>query len=195
VRRDDLDGVGVTLERVGCTHGRDARQIRGGSGDPLCLLAIDGQGDRGVAVRRELRPEGLVDLAGRGRARQHPRIDGREPDAREGHPGRQKQHRGADGDPARSSGDEPGKPVPAMVPMWFFPITIAAGNTVVLKPSGKVPSAALWLARLWADAGLPEGAFNVLHGDKVAVERLLTHPDIKAVTAPFTASRTRSRSG
>ena len=85
--------------------------------------------------------------------------------------------------------------LPAMVPMWFLPTTIAAGNTVVLKPSEKVPSAALWLARLWADAGLPEGAFNVLHGDKVAVERLLTHPDIKAVTAPFTASRTRSRSG
>ncbi len=85
--------------------------------------------------------------------------------------------------------------LPAMVPMWFLPITIAAGNTVVLKPSGKVPSAALWLARLWAEAGGPEGVFNVLHGDKVAVERLLTHPDIKAVTAaPFTASRTRSRS-
>jgi malonate-semialdehyde dehydrogenase (acetylating)/methylmalonate-semialdehyde dehydrogenase len=84
--------------------------------------------------------------------------------------------------------------LPAMVPMWFLPIAIAAGNTVVLKPSEKVPSAALWLARLWADAGLPEGVFNVLHGDKVAVKRLLTHPDIKAVTAAsFTASRTRSR--
>jgi malonate-semialdehyde dehydrogenase (acetylating) / methylmalonate-semialdehyde dehydrogenase len=57
----------------------------------------------------------------------------------------------------------------------------------------RFPSAALWLGRLWVDAGLPEGVFNVLHGDKVAVERLLTHPDITAVTAaPFTASRTRS---
>jgi malonate-semialdehyde dehydrogenase (acetylating)/methylmalonate-semialdehyde dehydrogenase len=85
--------------------------------------------------------------------------------------------------------------LPAMVPMCFLPITIAAGNTVVLKPSEKVPSAALWLARLWAEAGLPAGVFNVVHGDKVAVERLRTHPDIKAVTAaPLTASRTRSRS-
>jgi malonate-semialdehyde dehydrogenase (acetylating)/methylmalonate-semialdehyde dehydrogenase len=71
---------------------------------------------------------------------------------------------------------------PAMVPMWFFPIAIAAGNPVVLKPSEKVPSAALWLARLWAEAGLPEGVFTVLNGDKVAVDGLLTHPDIKAVS-------------
>ena len=71
---------------------------------------------------------------------------------------------------------------PAMVPMWFFPIAIATGNTVVLKPSEKVPSAALWLARLWAEAGLPAGVFNVLNGDKVAVDGLLTHPDIKAVS-------------
>jgi malonate-semialdehyde dehydrogenase (acetylating)/methylmalonate-semialdehyde dehydrogenase len=71
---------------------------------------------------------------------------------------------------------------PAMVPMWFFPLAIAAGNTVVLKPSEKVPSAALWLARLWAEAGLPEGVFTVLNGDKVAVDGLLTHPDIKAVS-------------
>jgi malonate-semialdehyde dehydrogenase (acetylating)/methylmalonate-semialdehyde dehydrogenase len=71
---------------------------------------------------------------------------------------------------------------PAMVPMWFFPIAIAAGNTVVLKPSEKVPSAALWMARLWAEAGLPDGVFNVLGGDKVAVDRLLTHPDIKSVS-------------
>jgi malonate-semialdehyde dehydrogenase (acetylating) / methylmalonate-semialdehyde dehydrogenase len=71
---------------------------------------------------------------------------------------------------------------PAMVPMWFFPIAIAAGNTVVLKPSEKVPSAALWMARLWAEAGLPEGVFNVLNGDKVAVDGLLTHPDIKSVS-------------
>ncbi|MDT0353381.1 CoA-acylating methylmalonate-semialdehyde dehydrogenase [Pseudonocardia charpentierae] len=71
---------------------------------------------------------------------------------------------------------------PAMVPMWFFPIAIAAGNTVVLKPSEKVPSAALWLARLWTEAGLPDGVFNVLNGDKVAVDGLLTHPDIKSVS-------------
>ncbi|MET0821050.1 MAG: aldehyde dehydrogenase family protein, partial [Aeromicrobium sp.] len=53
---------------------------------------------------------------------------------------------------------------PAMVPMWFFPIAIAAGNTVVLKPSEKVPTAANWIAQLWKDAGLPDGVFNVLHG-------------------------------
>ena len=71
---------------------------------------------------------------------------------------------------------------PAMVPMWFFPIAIAAGNTVVLKPSEKVPSAALWMAELWKEAGLPDGVFNVLNGDKVAVDGLLTHPDIKSVS-------------
>jgi malonate-semialdehyde dehydrogenase (acetylating) / methylmalonate-semialdehyde dehydrogenase len=71
---------------------------------------------------------------------------------------------------------------PAMVPMWFFPIAIAAGNTVVLKPSEKVPSAALWMARLWAEAGLPDGVFNVLNGDKVAVDGLLTHPDVRSVS-------------
>ena len=71
---------------------------------------------------------------------------------------------------------------PAMVPMWFFPIAIATGNTVVLKPSEKVPSAALWLAALWQEAGLPDGVFNVLNGDKVAVDGLLTHPDIKSVS-------------
>ncbi|MHA7304243.1 CoA-acylating methylmalonate-semialdehyde dehydrogenase [Arthrobacter sp. TMN-49] len=71
---------------------------------------------------------------------------------------------------------------PAMVPMWFFPLAIAAGNTVVLKPSEKVPTAANWIAELWQQAGLPDGVFNVLHGDKVAVDTLLTHPDIKAVS-------------
>ncbi len=71
---------------------------------------------------------------------------------------------------------------PAMVPMWFFPIAIAAGNTVVLKPSEKDPSAALWIANLWAEAGLPAGVFNVLQGDKVAVDELLTNPAIKAVS-------------
>jgi malonate-semialdehyde dehydrogenase (acetylating) / methylmalonate-semialdehyde dehydrogenase len=71
---------------------------------------------------------------------------------------------------------------PAMVPMWFFPIAIAAGNTVVLKPSEKDPSAAIWMARLWQEAGLPDGVFNVVNGDKVAVDALLTHPDVRAVS-------------
>jgi malonate-semialdehyde dehydrogenase (acetylating)/methylmalonate-semialdehyde dehydrogenase len=71
---------------------------------------------------------------------------------------------------------------PAMVPMWFFPVAIAAGNTVVLKPSEKDPSAANWMAKLFAEAGLPAGVFNVLHGDKVAVDGLLTHPDVAAVS-------------
>ncbi|MDI5965299.1 CoA-acylating methylmalonate-semialdehyde dehydrogenase [Streptomyces sp. SL13] len=71
---------------------------------------------------------------------------------------------------------------PAMVPMWFFPIAIAAGNTVVVKPSEKDPSAANYLAGLWKEAGLPDGVFNVVHGDKVAVDRLLEHPDIKSVS-------------
>jgi malonate-semialdehyde dehydrogenase (acetylating)/methylmalonate-semialdehyde dehydrogenase len=71
---------------------------------------------------------------------------------------------------------------PAMVPMWFFPIAIAAGNTVVVKPSEKDPSAALWLARLWKDAGLPDGVFTVLNGDKEAVDGLLTSPDVAAIS-------------
>jgi malonate-semialdehyde dehydrogenase (acetylating)/methylmalonate-semialdehyde dehydrogenase len=71
---------------------------------------------------------------------------------------------------------------PAMVPMWFFPIAIAAGNTVVLKPSEKDPSAANWLAALFTEAGLPDGVFTVLHGDKVAVDGLLEHPDVKSIS-------------
>lgn len=71
---------------------------------------------------------------------------------------------------------------PAMVPLWFVPIAIATGNTVVLKPSEKVPSAAVWMAQLWAEAGLPDGVLNVLHGDKVAVDGLLTNPAIKSVS-------------
>ncbi len=71
---------------------------------------------------------------------------------------------------------------PAMVPMWFFPIAIAAGNTVVLKPSEKDPSAANWLAELFTEAGLPDGVFNVLHGDKVSVDGLLNHRDVKAIS-------------
>jgi malonate-semialdehyde dehydrogenase (acetylating)/methylmalonate-semialdehyde dehydrogenase len=70
---------------------------------------------------------------------------------------------------------------PAMVPMWFFPIAIAAGNTVVLKPSEKDPSAN-WLAELFTEAGLPDGVLNVLHGDKVAVDGLLEHPDVKSIS-------------
>jgi malonate-semialdehyde dehydrogenase (acetylating)/methylmalonate-semialdehyde dehydrogenase len=71
---------------------------------------------------------------------------------------------------------------PAMVPAWFFPIAIACGNTVVLKPSEKDLSASIWLAERWAEAGLPAGVFNVVQGDKVAVDRLLEHPGIKAVS-------------
>ncbi|MER6041674.1 CoA-acylating methylmalonate-semialdehyde dehydrogenase [Streptomyces sp. NPDC001856] len=71
---------------------------------------------------------------------------------------------------------------PAMVPMWMFPIAIATGNTFVLKPSEKDPSASLKLAELLSEAGLPDGVFNVVHGDKVAVDRLLEHPDVKAVS-------------
>lgn len=71
---------------------------------------------------------------------------------------------------------------PAMVPMWFFPLAIACGNTVVLKPSEKDPSASIWMARLWTEAGLPPGVFNVLQGDKTAVDELLTNPKIKSVS-------------
>ncbi|MDZ4265410.1 MAG: CoA-acylating methylmalonate-semialdehyde dehydrogenase, partial [Mycobacterium sp.] len=71
---------------------------------------------------------------------------------------------------------------PAMVPMWFFPIAIACGNTVVLKPSEKDPSASLWIANLWKEAGLPPGVFNVLHGDKTAVDELLTNPTVKSIS-------------
>jgi len=71
---------------------------------------------------------------------------------------------------------------PAMVPMWFFPIAIAAGNTVILKPSEKDPSAAIWIAELWKRAGLPAGVFTVLNGDKEAVDGLLTHPDVRAIS-------------
>ncbi len=71
---------------------------------------------------------------------------------------------------------------PAMVPMWFFPIAIAAGNSVILKPSEKDPSAALWLAQLWQEAGLPDGVFTVLQGDKLAVDGLLTSPDVQSIS-------------
>ena len=71
---------------------------------------------------------------------------------------------------------------PAMVPMWFFPIAIAAGNTVVLKPSEKDPSASIWIAKLWKEAGLPDGVFNVLNGDKESVDGLLHSPDVEAIS-------------
>ena len=71
---------------------------------------------------------------------------------------------------------------PAMVPLWFVPVAIACGNAVILKPSEKDPSAANLLAELWAEAGLPDGVFNVVHGDKVAVDRLLQHPNVKSLS-------------
>jgi malonate-semialdehyde dehydrogenase (acetylating)/methylmalonate-semialdehyde dehydrogenase len=71
---------------------------------------------------------------------------------------------------------------PAMVPLWFVPIAIACGNAVVLKPSEKDPSASVLLASWFAEAGLPDGVFNVVHGDKEAVDGLLTHPVVKAVS-------------
>jgi malonate-semialdehyde dehydrogenase (acetylating)/methylmalonate-semialdehyde dehydrogenase len=71
---------------------------------------------------------------------------------------------------------------PAMVPMWFFPIAIAAGNTVIVKPSEKDPSAINLIAQMWKDAGLPDGVFNVVHGDKVAVDRLIEHSDVKSIS-------------
>ncbi len=71
---------------------------------------------------------------------------------------------------------------PAMVPMWMFANALMCGNTFVLKPSEKDPSASMFIADLLRQAGLPEGVFNVVHGDKVAVDRLLDHPDIAAVS-------------
>jgi malonate-semialdehyde dehydrogenase (acetylating) / methylmalonate-semialdehyde dehydrogenase len=71
---------------------------------------------------------------------------------------------------------------PAMVPMWMFANALACGNTFILKPSEKDPSAAMFLAELLKQAGLPDGCFNVVHGDKVAVDRILDHPDIAAVS-------------
>jgi malonate-semialdehyde dehydrogenase (acetylating) / methylmalonate-semialdehyde dehydrogenase len=71
---------------------------------------------------------------------------------------------------------------PAMVPMWMFGTAIAAGNAFILKPSEKDPSASMFIAELLHEAGLPDGVFNVVHGDKVAVDALLEHPDIAAVS-------------
>ncbi len=71
---------------------------------------------------------------------------------------------------------------PAMVPMWMFPLAIACGNAFILKPSEKDPSAANFCAELFAEAGLPPGVFNVVHGDKFAVDAILAHPGISAVS-------------
>ncbi len=71
---------------------------------------------------------------------------------------------------------------PVMVPMWMHPVAIACGNTFVLKPSERDPSASMLVADLWKQAGLPDGVFQVLHGDKVAVDALLDHPDVQAVS-------------
>ena len=71
---------------------------------------------------------------------------------------------------------------PAMVPMWMFANALACGNTFVLKPSEKDPSASMFIAELLKQAGLPDGTFNVVNGDKVAVDRLLEHPDIQAIS-------------
>ena len=71
---------------------------------------------------------------------------------------------------------------PAMVPLWMCANAIAAGNAFILKPSEKDPSAALWLAALWQEAGLPDGVFTVLQGDKEAVDGLLHHPDVAAIS-------------
>ena len=71
---------------------------------------------------------------------------------------------------------------PTMVPMWMYPIAIACGNTFVLKPSEKDPSTSMMVAEMLSEAGLPDGVFNVVHGDKVAVDALITHPDVAAVS-------------
>jgi malonate-semialdehyde dehydrogenase (acetylating) / methylmalonate-semialdehyde dehydrogenase len=71
---------------------------------------------------------------------------------------------------------------PVMVPLWMAPVAIVAGNAFILKPSERDPSASLFLARLWKQAGLPDGVFNVLQGDKEAVDGLLTHPDVDGIS-------------
>ena len=71
---------------------------------------------------------------------------------------------------------------PAMVPMWFFPVAIAAGNAVIIKPSEKDPSASMLIAQMWKEAGLPDGVFNIVHGDKVVVDAMLAHPGIASIS-------------
>src|ERR1051325_1718472 len=82
---------------------------------------------------------------------------------------------------------------PAMVPMWMYPIALACGNTFILKPSERDPSCANFCAQMLADAGLPPGVFNVVHGDKVAVDRLLAHPRVAAssISAGYGSSAQR----
>ena len=81
---------------------------------------------------------------------------------------------------------------PAMAPLWFFPLAIAAGNTVVLTPGDGAPSVAAIFAELWVDAGLPHGVFNVLHGDGQTVDTLVRHPGVAAVSVVGTARLARS---
>src|ERR1700730_12388154 len=71
---------------------------------------------------------------------------------------------------------------PCMVPCWMFPIAIAVGNTFILKPSERDPTASIFMAELLSDAGLPKGVFNVVQGDKVVVDALLAHEAVKAVS-------------
>src|ERR1700760_3354862 len=71
---------------------------------------------------------------------------------------------------------------PVMVPLWFAPIAIACGNAVVLKPSERDPAPASFLAELWRRAGLPDGIFNVVHGDREAVDALLEHPGVASIS-------------
>jgi malonate-semialdehyde dehydrogenase (acetylating) / methylmalonate-semialdehyde dehydrogenase len=71
---------------------------------------------------------------------------------------------------------------PVMVPMWMFPVALACGNCFILKPSERDPSASLLMARWLTEAGLPDGVFNVVQGDKEAVDALLTDPDIEAIS-------------
>ena len=88
---------------------------------------------------------------------------------------------------------------PAMVPMWMFPVAIACGNTFVLKPSERDPTLSLRLAELLKEAGLPDGVFNVVHGDKEAVDALLAHPDVRAISfvgsTPIARTSTRPARG
>ncbi|WP_372594919.1 CoA-acylating methylmalonate-semialdehyde dehydrogenase [Actinotalea sp.] len=71
---------------------------------------------------------------------------------------------------------------PVMIPLWMSPVAIATGNTFVLKPAGRDPGAGMLIAELWKEAGLPDGVFNVVHGDRSVIGRLLTHPDVAAVS-------------
>ena len=80
---------------------------------------------------------------------------------------------------------------PVMIPLWMSPVAIATGNTFILKPPGRDPGAAMLIAELWSKAGLPDGVFNVVHGDRSVISRLLTHPDVDAVS--FVGATTTAR--